>query len=294
MNRRAWEKLGKPKFGLPEIGNKELALPYRSPENVHDNYTPLFLEPTGKQIKIDGRFGYGWNAVSAGLNGGPKALNWPKAVRGSKRHCYAYYGDSKEWIKALGDVVAAPASADRQLEMITKFLRNTPDKEGAAKNAFVFNSEGDSDIPHLKFRKGADQAFVLASGFKAKRLLESVGFHAGAEVVTYDYSEPALALRKLAIAELGGKDYGSFFMAARAKINAQFESKVSYLPVPLLKDAASVDQEFQREMGSVFTSPEHWLAHWQRYKALKHSFVAVDVYRGPGRHQDHARGPCQG
>jgi hypothetical protein len=278
VNRRAWEKLGKPKFGQPEVGQKEVALPHRSAENVHDNYTPLFLEPTGKQITVNAKLGYGWNAISAGLNGGLKVLNWPQAIRKAKRHCYAYYGDTKEWIKALADVTAAPATQDAQLERILNFLRNTPDKVGADKKVFVFNSEGDADIPNLKYSKGVDRAFVLASGFKANRLLESVGFHGGTEVVTYDYSAPALALRQRAIETWDGRDYGAFFLGAQADIAKQF-GQVIYLPAPLLKDAASINAEFQREMGSVFTSAEHWLAHWQKFKTLKHSFVEVDVLR---------------
>ena len=67
VNRRAWEKLGKPAFGALEKGKKRIAVPYRSVENVHDNYTPLSLEPTGKDLTIDAAYGYGWNAISEGL-----------------------------------------------------------------------------------------------------------------------------------------------------------------------------------------------------------------------------------
>ncbi len=279
VNRRAWERLGKPRFGMPEIGQKNVTLPYRSIENVHDNYTPLYLEPTGKEIAVNARFGYGWNAISAGLAGNARILNWPAAVRKAKRHCYAYYGDAKEWIQALADVIAAPPTNDAQLKIVVNFLRNTPDKEGAAKKVFVFNSEGDADIPHLRFTPGIDRAFVLASGFKANRLLESVGFHPATEVVTYDYSEPALTLRRLMIEEWDGRDYGAFFLAVRGRIESQFGGSVGFLPAPLLRDQAAINGEFQREMGSVFSSPEQWLGHWQRFRALKHNFVQVDVLR---------------
>src|SRR4029079_17970178 len=98
----------------------------------------------------------GWNAIWAGLAGGVKILNWPVDLRKAKKHCYAYYGDIAEWMTALSDVTAAPPSADKQLELITRFLRNTPDKENAAKKVFVFNSENDADIPQLRFRNGID------------------------------------------------------------------------------------------------------------------------------------------
>ena len=282
VNRRAWEKLGKPKFGVPQQGTKEMALPSRSAGNVHDDYTPLFLQPTGQKMNVTAQFGYGWNAISAGLNGGMKIVNWPKEIRRAKRHCYAYYGDTGEWVKALSDVMAAPPTQDAQLERILHFLRNTPDKEGAAKKVFAFNSESDVDIPHLKYKHGLDRAFVLASAFKANRILETFGFHAGTEIITYDYSAPALALRKKAVAEWDGRDYGAFFMNAKPQIEAAFKGDVSWIPLPLIKDAETINTEFQREISSAFESQDQWLSHWNRFKALKHHFVEVDVL------QDHA------
>ena len=284
VNRRAWQKLGKPRFGLPEIGKKEVALPYRSPENVHDNYTPLFLEPTGRSLALEATFGYGWNAISAGLAGNLKILNWPKAVRKWKRHCYAYYGDAKQWMTTLANVLKAPLpSGDAQLDRIVEFLRNTPDKQDAPRKVFVFNSESDADIPCLKFKAGLDRAFVLASGFKTNRMLETLGFSPATEIVVYDYSAPALALRRLMVEEWDGHDYGAFFMAAKPRIDALFNGAVSYLPANLVKDAALVEQEFHRELGGVFESKEHWLDHWARYRALKHQFVEVDVLTDPDR-----------
>lgn len=277
VNRRAWEKLGKPKFGDLEKAKRTLPMPYRSIDNVHDNYTPLYLEPTGKDLAFDAAFGYGWSAIAAGLAGGYKVLNWPKAVRKWKRHCYAYYGDPKEWIAALTDVTRAERSKDEQLNLTVDFLRNTPDKVGSPHKVFVFNSETDADVPTLKYRDGIDRAFVLASGFKANRLLETVGFGPHTQVITYDYSAPALALRKMTIEEWDGRDYGAFFMSARARIDAMFAGAAAYLPAPLLRDVATVDREFSREMGDVFSSSEQWLTHWLRFRTLTHHFVEVDV-----------------
>ena len=282
VNRRAWEKLGKPKFGVPQQGTKELVIPKRSADNVHDDYTPLFLEPTGQKLNLTAQFGYGWNAISEGLAGGMKIVNWPKEVRRAKRHCYAYYGDTAEWVKALSDVFGAPPTQDAQLDRILNFLRSTPDKVGAPKKVFVFNSESDVDIPHLKYKGGIDRAFVLASALKANRILETHGFHAGTEVITYDYSAPALALRKKAIAEWDGRNYGAFFMNAKPQIEAEFAGDVAWIPLPLIKDSETVETEFQREISGVFPSEEQWVAHWARFKALKHHFVEVDVL------QDHA------
>src|SRR5262249_29297833 len=144
--------------------------------------------------------------------------------------------DVFEWLGALDDVTAAPATADKHLADTCAFLRDVPDKAGAPRKVFVFNSENDADLPQLRLRPGLDTAFVLASGFKANRVLEAVGFHDATKVITYDYSAPALALRKLTIEEWDGRNYGAFFLAARPRIDRMFEQQVSYLPPAVLND----------------------------------------------------------
>lgn len=186
-------------------------------------------------------------------------------------------GDVFAWLQALDDVTAA--SADPAMDATLAFLRNAPDKEGAPKKIFVFNSENDADLPQLRYRPGIDCAFVLASGFKTNRILETLGFHDATKVVHYDYSAPALMLRRAMIETWDGRDFAGFFMTQRPRIDAAFPAGVGYLPGPLLKDRAAVEREFQREVSNVFTSEAQWLAHWQRYRKLPHAYVEADVIR---------------
>jgi len=281
VNRRAWERLGKPPFGNPVKSRQTVALPERSPENVHDNYTPLWLKPTGRELTLEVPFGYGWNGISEGLKHGLTINNWSESMRRFKRHCYAYYGDIMTWSAALSDVTTAPETDDKMLKMMLDFLRNTPNRFDAPDWVFVFNSESDIDIPLLRYRKGLDTAFVLASGFKANRILETTGFHDATKVVVYDYSKPALELKRLMVQEWDGRDYAAFFAQARPRVDAACGTKATYVPEAVTKDAAATTREFHREMGTVFRSNDQWLAHWQRYRQLPHTFVHVDVLRQP-------------
>lgn len=295
VNRRAWENLGRPSLGAPVAAEHEVALPYRSLENVHDNYTPLYLNPLGRDLKIKAQYGYGWNGISAGLRGGLRILNWPTSVRRWKHNCYAYYGDTAEWTKALANAPAAPPTEDKQLQTILQFLRNVPDAEGKAKHVFVFNSESDIDIPALTFRRGVDTAFLLAAGFKGNRVLNALRFHEGTHVVIYDYSAPALALRKMMIEEWDGWNFAAFLEGAKPRLQAMFDSQVLYLPPAIVADPAASDAEFQREIGEAFNR-QSWLEHWRRYKALKHTFIEVDVVGDPAAVQTllapHVKGHC--
>lgn len=186
-------------------------------------------------------------------------------------------GDVFAWLAALDDATAP--SGDPDMEKTLAFLRNAPDREGAPKKIFVFNSENDADLPQLRFRPGIDTAFMLASGFKTNRILETLGFHDATKVVVYDYSAPALMLRRAMVEDWDGRDFAAFFMAMRPKIDAAFPAGVGYLPGPLLKDKDAVTREFHREVASVFVSETQWLAHWARYRKLPHAFVEADVIR---------------
>jgi hypothetical protein len=179
---------------------------------------------------------------------------------------------------ALDDVTTA-GPQDALIEPALAFLRNIPDREDAPKKIFVFNSENDADLPQLRHRPGIDTAFVLASGFKTNRILETLGFHDGTKIVVYDYSAPALMLRRMMVEDWDGRNFAAFFMAARPRIDAAFPAGVGYLPGPLLEDKEAVEREFQREAASVFTSEQQWLVHWNRYRKLEHVYVEVDVIK---------------
>jgi hypothetical protein len=197
------------------------------------------------------------------------------AVATASHACAPVDGDIFEWLGVLDDVTRGQ-SADPELQAALAFLRNTPDRADAPRKVFVFNSESDDDLPQLRVRPGLDCAFVLASGFKANRILETLGFHAGTHVITYDYSAPALALRKMMVERWDGQDLARFFQEARPAVDARFPG-TAYLPPALITDPASIAREFQREIASVFTGADHWLDHWRRFRAARHSFVEVDV-----------------
>jgi hypothetical protein len=200
---------------------------------------------------------------------------WGEAVTKATWTCRTD-GDVFSWLAALDDVTVADAQ-DEAMDATLSFLRNVPDRAGAPRKIFVFNSENDADLPALRYRPGLDTAFMLASGFKTNRILETLGFHDRTKLVVYDYSAPALMLRRMMVEEWDGRDFAGFFASARPRIDAAFPAGVGYLPGPMLKDKDAVTREFQREAASVFTTEAQWLSHWNRYRQLPHVYVEVDV-----------------
>lgn len=263
INRRAWERLERPAFGTPTTGDKTL------------------VGADSKPTAVSGRFGHGWSALAASYAAGIPVQAWPETMSRFTWHCDAHGADLFEWLTGLDDLTRAGTAADEKLRRTVEYLRNIPDRADAPKKVFAFNSESDAEFPQLRYRPGLDTAFVLASGFKVNRILETFGFHERTKIVTYDYSTPALALRKMMIEEWDGDDFATFFAAARTRIDAQMGQQIAYVPHEIMRDANAVTKEFQREMGAVFTSIEQWRAHWKRFRALRHVFVEVDVLGAP-------------
>ena len=145
---------------------------------------------------------------------GPAAVGCRRRCR-SMWTCNTGEGDIYAWLAALDDVTAA-GPQEPAIEASLAFLRNVPDRVDAPKKIFVFNSETDADFPQLRYRPGLDTAFVLASGFKANRILQTLGFRDGTRVVTYDYSAPALMLRRLIDRRSGTAPDFAVFFASRA------------------------------------------------------------------------------
>ncbi|TAL04481.1 MAG: hypothetical protein EPO08_01210 [Rhodospirillaceae bacterium] len=274
VNRHAWKAAGRPAFGVPHVGTRSVAVPV---------FTPTDLNPSGRgELAINGRFGYGWNAISASLTAEYTVRQWPVFMNKWMVDCGAYRSDLGTWRESLLENVVAPRpTAPPPLRDYLHFLSVTLGNDETSKPIFVFNSEADADIPVMGINPGLDTAFMLAAGFKSNRILERIGFTENTEVVYYDYNAPTLALKRMTLEEWDGVDFGAFFMAVRPRLEAMFPEKLAYLQSDALNTAGTINKEFQDELRGTFESFDHWMTHWWRFKALKHSYVQLDLLRQP-------------
>ena len=67
-------------YGCPDVGQgevrKHLWIANRSEENVHDNYTPLRLNPSDGTTEENTK-SFGWNLIHESLKNGKPVLNLP-------------------------------------------------------------------------------------------------------------------------------------------------------------------------------------------------------------------------
>ena len=273
VNRRAWERLGRPALGTPAEGERRAAVPKRSAEDVHDDYTPRFLDPTGEERSWRGAFGYGWSAISESLRQGLRVENWSDATRAWKHNCYAYYGHPTEWQQALADVTAAPVTADEGLRAITQFLATAGARP--ASRVELFPAPGAYDPPRFRVTAGADVLAAPARGFELHRLAEAFGFHDTTRLVLYADDPVSLDFHRFAQERWDGESLGALVGMARAQLGAaSFDFAADETP-------AAIDAAFRQTMTAAFRTPEGWRAHWQRIRALKHDYIVADPVAAP-------------
>jgi hypothetical protein len=87
IDRRKWKQAGAPEFESAWPVPAVLISVQRSPENVHDDYTPLWLRSAGgEQTLVPGVAG--WNFIDLALRNGHRVLNVPDSIRWRKNFLY--------------------------------------------------------------------------------------------------------------------------------------------------------------------------------------------------------------
>jgi hypothetical protein len=88
INLKKYQELGCPEIGQTKLGNShQTQVPRRSMENIHDNYTPLWIEP-GNYDRVYNHKLHGWNLVSKILAAGGTVYAFDEKIRNNKKHYY--------------------------------------------------------------------------------------------------------------------------------------------------------------------------------------------------------------
>jgi hypothetical protein len=88
INLDKYRLLGCPEVGQSILGESHQQLsPNRSLENIHDEYTPLWIDP-GKTNRNYNHKLHGWNIISKVLNAGGTIYAFDEKIRSSKKHYY--------------------------------------------------------------------------------------------------------------------------------------------------------------------------------------------------------------
>lgn len=99
INLDRYRSLGFPEVGQVDLGNvHNQSIPYRSLENIHDDYTPLWVGPGNIENTYSHRL-HGWNIISKVLDSGGTICAFNDSVRSNKK--YYYPENQTEFLKHI-------------------------------------------------------------------------------------------------------------------------------------------------------------------------------------------------
>ena len=255
VNLKYYEEFGKPNWGDKFVSEDKIELikAKRSNNDIHDDYTPLFLEPT-KETQICTPYVDGWNFINKSLENGLTVFNFHPKIRVTKG--YSYPGKNVEALKT-------------QLNWINNIIT------GAPNCVFLWNTE-----PYVDIIKASNQGipkikklYAVAAAFKPNFMLHKFGFYEDTEITYYDYSKQSLAIKKILLEEWDGRDYPKFLKKIKQKYSINETHGHS-------TEGKSYDELWKREL-LAWGNEEILYEHWKRYKKLKHKFIHCDLLDNP-------------
>ena len=102
INLKIYKKLGKPKIGKQILGSRHTQTnPYRSNKNIHDDYTPIWIEPGSVQRTFQHKC-HGWNIIKTALDNNYSLKAFDNNIRQNKFYLYPEY--EKDFYKHLNQV----------------------------------------------------------------------------------------------------------------------------------------------------------------------------------------------
>jgi hypothetical protein len=153
----------------------------------------------------------------------------------------------------------------------------------AQRGVFLWNIEPYGDIAtNVADRPRTATLYAVAAGFKPNAIVHAHGIDAHTQVVFFDYSERALAVRRHIVEHWSGEDFPAFI---RQLVRA-FPAPETYyhLPGDSTPEGIAwriVEQAWQREL-LWWGGAQAFRDHWQAYRRLPHRYVLCNLLGDPG------------
>ena len=153
----------------------------------------------------------------------------------------------------------------------------------ARRGVFLWNIEPYADIvAGAPGQARAATLYAVAAGFKPNAILHAHGFDADSEVVFFDYSERALAIRRYLVEQWDGADFPGL---VRHLVRTFPPPQTYYhLPGDSTPEGIAwhiVEQAWEREL-VWWGGADRFAEHWQAYRRLPHRYLLCNLLDDPG------------
>ena len=181
VNIKNWQAAGKPVYGGWKPDVDILPAIQRSKENFHDDYTPLWIKPTGEHMWIYHEK-QGWNFIGEALMNGFEIVNWSKQIRDKRTYYYPETNSDLFYNCLMNRQHHIDITNPNQRKLINETI-------GIADQVWVLNSE-DMDI--MSNGERYDLVALPASGFKYLDIFKSNALKNNGKIIIYDFNQDSL------------------------------------------------------------------------------------------------------
>ena len=254
INLQLWKDCGRPSVGHSETGEKILPAFERSADNIHDNYTPLWLKSAHADPISTVKRRLGWNIISTSLANQIPVVNIPIDIRNEK--VYVYPEDNGIRLAQVMSELRSdsslpiPAFENQSQHKFVDWMRWTI-KDDATTAIFVFNTGRlwwDDEIQS----SAPDSIWTTASGFKSFVEWYMRGAPQQCVIDTYDRNPGSLRLWQHIHRSWNGNDFYDFMLEKHNKdydIVEKESEELSYEVMDeYMKDFTNVDSALKLVM----------------------------------------------
>jgi hypothetical protein len=277
INLQRWKDYGRPAIGHSETGKKVLPAFERSDDNIHDDYTPLWLKPSNANQISTTKRRFGWNILSTSLDNQLPVVNIPIEIRNEK--IYVYPDDN-------GDQLARIISDLRTLPSLPiPFLENDSQRkfvewmswmlqDDATTTVFVFNT-GQLWWGEEYGLTTPDSIWTTASGFKSFVEWYMRGAPQHCVIDTYDRNPGSLRLWQHIHRSWNGNDFYDFMRAYDQ--NCDSEEIYCWGNKWANETIQQCCARQIEEIAAYFGGHANMLQHWHKFQQLEHRYHHCDI-----------------
>lgn len=267
INLKIYDDLGRPFIGKTSLNSLHLqTVPESSEENIHDDYTPVWIGPGSKTQEYSHKL-HGWNIVSICLKENYKIEAFQDSVRKNKKH---YYPENQK--------------------MFLKHISWAYERFNYCANEFVHRQ----NTERMSFSKKYNQIITPASGTWYADYIDN---SKPAVVVLYDYNQKALDFWKKEVPNIDNVTYKFIkfdLLTQNIKnliINDNPDTLINFSNIFCYEGTAmfySLEYRLQRELEILQQLPKEWTISFSGRSATgfieNFTNISIDKIKKPTWH----------
>lgn len=262
LDLQKYRQYGSKNFGEWTEAPLELKRWERSKEDVHDDYTPIYLKPEEGSVTVE-RGCYGWRLIDDTLRAGFELRNFNEAVRQTKIHGYPEdnFHILKDYIgkKVLTSPLPHPELEEGQNEFLFYFQRLAKE---ASRTVWIHNNENWDPLPEKLDLHHIHYIAAPSGGGVDYHLFRQLDKHDDIEILHYDISQPCLDFKQAVVQTWKHKDEP--FHSFLKKYKLEHSEEILYTEHQSLWDSQNYDKLKYEES-------------WERYTRARHHFYQMDI-----------------